>query len=80
MRVSDPVKTQIFKNKFLQQECDMAKAIIQKNFSNYSAWHYRGKLMPAIKSAEEHIYGLPLSVITEDFTSLKHAYFTDPKD
>ena len=80
MRVSDPVKTQALKNKFLQQECDMAKAIIQKNFSNYSAWHYRGKLMPAIKSAEEHIYGLPLSVITEDFTSLKHAYFTDPKD
>ena len=80
MRVSDPVKTQALKNKFLQQECDMAKAIIQKNFSNYSAWHYRGKLMPTIKSAEEHIYGLPLSVITEDFASLKHAYFTDPKD
>ena len=80
MRVSDPVKTQALKNKFLQQECDMAKAIIQKNFSNYSAWHYRGKLMPNIKKAEEHVYGLPLAVITEDFTSLKHAYFTDPKD
>jgi len=58
----------------------MAKAIIQKNFSNYSAWHYRGKLMPDIITEENQTYGLPLSVVTEDFNSLKHAYFTDPKD
>ena len=75
-----PNKTQALKNKFLQQECDMAKAIIQKNFSNYSAWHYRGKLIPFIKSAEGQTYDLPLTVITEDLSRLKHAYFTDPKD
>ena len=59
----------------------MALAIIQKNFSNYSAWHYRGKLLPFIKQeAEQAEYAIPLSVITEDLKSLKHAYFTDPKD
>lgn len=58
----------------------MAKAIIQKNFSNYSAWHYRGKLMPEIKKDDNSVYQLPLATITEDFASLKHAYFTDPKD
>ena len=58
----------------------MAKVIISKNFSNYSAWHYRGKLMPIIKSDSDNPYALPLSVIQEDFSSLKHAYFTDPKD
>ena len=79
-RVSDLEKTQTLKNKFLQQECDMARAIIQKNFSNYSAWHYRGKLIPSIKTTEGQTYELPLAVITEDFASLKHAYFTDPKD
>ena len=57
----------------------MAKEIIQANFSNYSAWHYRGKLMPLI-TVKDSPYALPLSVIEEDFKSLKHAYFTDPKD
>ena len=58
----------------------MAKAIIQKNFSNYSAWHYRGKLMPFIKLEQPDAYALPLTIIQEDLASLKHAYFTDPRD
>ncbi len=58
----------------------MAKAIIQKNFSNYSAWHYRGKLMPFIVADESQVYALPLTVIKEDLQTLKNAYFTDPKD
>jgi geranylgeranyl transferase type-2 subunit alpha len=33
---------------FVQNECDMAEKMIKKNFSNYSAWHYRSKLMPKI--------------------------------
>lgn len=58
----------------------MAMAIIQKNFSNYSAWHYRGKLMPFIKHAEPGPYAIPIETIESDLKSLKHAYFTDPKD
>ena len=59
-------KAQVLKDKFLQKECDMAKEIIQANFSNYSAWHYRGKLMPLI-TVKDSPYALPLSVIEEDF-------------
>ena len=61
----------------------MAKAIINKNFSNYSAWHYRGKLLAYITSSDtsqDQPYVLPLSIIKEDLALLKHAYFTDPKD
>ena len=79
-RTAGHPNTQKFVNKLLQQECDIAKAIIEKNFSNYSAWHYRGKIMPLIKTDEPQPYALPLAVIKEDLQKLKHAYFTDPKD
>ena len=60
----------------------MAKVIINKNFSNYSAWHYRGKLLAHITagSSDSSGYALPLDTIKEDLALLKHAYFTDPKD
>ena len=58
--------------------------MIQKNFSNFSAWHYRAKLMPKIYNVngvkEKIDYCIPLEKIKEDFATLKHAYFTDPRD
>jgi geranylgeranyl transferase type-2 subunit alpha len=68
----------------LEEECKMALALIQKNFSNYSAWHYRAKLMPKMKDANgtlaNNSYLIPLDTINSDFAMLKHAFFTDPKD
>lgn len=36
------------KRGFLQKECSIAETLIKKNFSNFSAWHYRSKLMPIL--------------------------------
>jgi hypothetical protein len=62
----------------------MALNLIQKNFSNYSAWHYRAKLMPKLEdgngSLANNSYLIPLETIKNDFAMLKHAFFTDPKD
>ena len=62
----------------------MALKLIQKNFSNYSAWHYRGKLMPKLVDHDGSIfnnsYVIDMSTIMSDFEMLKHAFFTDPKD
>lgn len=62
----------------------MALKLIQKNFSNYSAWHYRAKLMPKLEDANGSLannsYLIPLETIKNDFAMLKHAFFTDPKD
>ena len=57
----------------------MAMDIIQNNFSNYSAWHYRGKLMPLMQE-EQAVYALPLETIQTDLELLKNAYYTDPND
>lgn len=58
----------------------MAEKIIRKNFSNYSAWHYRGKLMPRLYERQVSRYVLPLERILSDLEMLKHAFFTDPND
>ena len=62
----------------------MALGLIKENFSNYSAWHYRGKLIPKLveKNGLEPntSYVIPFETILSDFEMLKHAYFTDPKD
>lgn len=82
-RVPDKESAHKIEIELIRGECSMAKGIIEKNFSNYSAWHYRGKLMPRIyevAKTADNFYALPLNVIREDLESLKHAYFTDPKD
>ena len=73
--------------KFLEKECAMAEALIKKNFSNYSAWHYRSKLMPELykrlpttSEGKDNRYPIPFEKIKEDLALLKHAFFTDPKD
>jgi hypothetical protein len=62
----------------------MALSMIKKNFSNYSAWHYRAKLMPKFYCLNGRNYNrgyiIPIEKIKEDFATLKHAFFTDPKD
>ena len=60
----------------------MAEKLIKKNFSNYSAWHYRSKLMPELytRLSNEGPYLIPFSKIKDDLALLKHAFFTDPKD
>ena len=64
---------------FLGSEgCDK---IIKNNFSNYSAWHFRGIIMPKIHNQTPGLmYAIPVKQIKEDLEMLKHGYFTDPKD
>jgi len=64
----------------LKKEFEIADGMIRKNFSNFSAWHYRSKLLPKITERDELGYLIPIGKIKEDLELLKHAFFTDPKD
>ena len=63
-RVSEDSQQHTIKTQFLGKECEMAEALIKKNFSNFSAWHYRSKLMPILYSREQDkVYPIPFSKI-----------------
>ena len=73
-----------FQKPLVEAECKMAIGMVSKNFSNYSAWHFRSKLMPKFESynglRRNSSYLMALDEIKADFSTLKHAIFTDPKD
>lgn len=82
-----PEWSDIWQNNLLPlitKEIEIAYNLITKNFSNYSAWHYRAKLLPKVYSQNNRLvnlgYIIPFDKIKEDMATLKHAFFTDPKD
>jgi geranylgeranyl transferase type-2 subunit alpha len=68
----------------VEDETNYAFGLINKNFSNYSAWHFRAKLMPKFENFNNIKYNtsyvIPVDQISQDLATLKHAYFTQPKD
>ena len=67
---------------FLTEELSFTMKMIKKSFSNFSAWHYRSKLITLdlpkkrINWSSENI----LNYFKEDLHYLKNAIFTDPRD
>ena len=64
----------------LKDEFDMTTSMLEKNFSNFSAWHYRGKLLIKIHKNNGSVYQIPLNIIEEELEKIKHAIFTEPND
>lgn len=67
---------------FLKEELDFTLKMIKKSFSNFSAWHYRSKLITLdlanknIPWSSEEV----LDYLKEDLFYIKNAIFTDPRD
>lgn len=60
-----------------EQELQFTTSKIEANFSNYSAWHYRSKLLPAIHAGA---VGSLSSVLRAELELVRNAFFTAPED
>ncbi|GIX80228.1 geranylgeranyl transferase type-2 subunit alpha [Caerostris darwini] len=62
-----------------EEELDYSTELIEKNFSNYSAWHYRSTLLPIVHyDASKN--SVKEDVLLKEFHLTQNAAFTDPDD
>ena len=59
-----------------QDELAFTSTKVENNFSNYSAWHSRTKLLPAVHTDRAALQ----AALAEEFETLQAAFFTEPDD
>ncbi|KAG8187795.1 hypothetical protein JTE90_025833 [Oedothorax gibbosus] len=62
-----------------EEELAYTYELIETNFSNYSAWHYRSKLLPIVYFDSDK-GSLKEEVLLKEFDLVENAAFTDPDD
>ena len=62
-----------------KEELEYTMERINVNFSNYSSWHYRSKLLPLVFQSDKGI-GITEGKRREEIDLIQNAAFTDPED
>ncbi|NP_001086755.1 Rab geranylgeranyltransferase alpha [Xenopus laevis] len=62
------------------EELEFTTSLISKNFSNYSSWHYRSKLLPQIHPDQLRIGRVTEGALLNELELVQNAFFTDPND
>ncbi|CAG8685723.1 17126_t:CDS:2, partial [Funneliformis caledonium] len=68
------------KTSLTQTEFDFTTTKINQNFSNYSAWHQRSKLMPRLIKEQNLDEQEKKTLVNKEFELVKAAFYTDPDD
>eukprot|EP00794_Sanderia_malayensis_P019151 gene19152-21071_t len=63
-----------------EEELAFTKKKISENFSNYSAWHNRSKLLPLIHPVAGQKDKIEEKALLKEFEMVQNAFFTDPND
>lgn len=66
-----------FSDATTRQEFTYTTSLINDNFSNYSAWHYRSILLKQIKKENEMEFR---DLLKEEYQLVKSAFYTEPDD
>ncbi|XP_048218709.1 geranylgeranyl transferase type-2 subunit alpha [Perognathus longimembris pacificus] len=64
------------------EELAFTDSLITRNFSNYSSWHYRSRLLPRLHPPPDAgpQGRLPEDVLLKELELVQNAFFTDPND
>jgi len=63
-----------------EDELKFSTLRISNNFSNYSSWHYRSKILPRIYPSSNKEMQIDIQKLTEECNLVQNAIFTDPND
>lgn len=63
-----------------EEELEFTTNKICNNFSNFSSWHYRSKLLPIIYPDDSTSVGVEEGVLIKEYETVQNAFFTDPDD
>nr|XP_054748223.1 geranylgeranyl transferase type-2 subunit alpha-like [Lytechinus pictus] len=64
----------------LSDDLEFTSTKISTNFSNYSSWHYRSKLLPQLHPDQEKKGRIKEEILMQEYELVQNAFFTDPND